>query len=317
MSNTDDSPDDPAEESTNNLINDAIKFFKDIIDKNGTQLSGGKFTFPLDLDEQEMIRFEIFKEYKFDRREKGETDTLATIYLPIPQNLATTYSADYVTEDLGFLGMKAAGAVSVAMGGTDNSLTDASNWTNGVLNMLAQAVESGGAAVAVGGLIGSVLGPAAGTLTAGLSSGVGAQIGKGAMFGAGIARNPHQAQVFKNVQFRTHTFQYKFAPKSKEESDTLLTVSKLLRAAMHPIYFADNHFFEYPLQFDIDILDGHHAYLFDIGPSVMTNYSFDPTPNGPYFHYDRGFKIPVAVNISMTFKELSIVTQKEVSEYNY
>jgi hypothetical protein len=111
MSNTDDSPDDPAEESTNNLINDAIKFFKDIIDKNGTQLSGGKFTFPLDLDEQEMIRFEIFKEYKFDRREKGETDTLATI----------------------------------------------------VLNMLAQAVESGGAAVAVGGLIGSVLGPAAGT----------------------------------------------------------------------------------------------------------------------------------------------------------
>jgi hypothetical protein len=137
------------------------------------------------------------------------------------------------------------------------------------------------------------------------------------MFGAGIARNPHQAQVFKNVQFRTHTFQYKFAPKSKEESDTLLTISKLLRAAMHPIYFADNHFFEYPLQFDIDILDGHHAYLFDIGPSVMTNYSFDPTPNGPYFHYDRGFKIPVAVNISMTFKELSIVTQKEVSEYNY
>jgi hypothetical protein len=86
-----------------------------------------------------------------------ETDTLATIYLPIPQNLATNYSADYVTEDLGFLGMKAAGAASVAMGGTDNSLTDASNWFNGALNMLAQAVESGGAAVAVGGLIGSVL----------------------------------------------------------------------------------------------------------------------------------------------------------------
>ena len=137
------------------------------------------------------------------------------------------------------------------------------------------------------------------------------------MFGQGIARNPQMAQVFQNVEFRTHTFQYKFAPKSLAESNQLRTIARLFKTAMHPTYFAGNHFFDYPYQFDIDVLDGEHDYLFDIAPSVLTNFSFDPTPNGPSFHYEGNKKIPVAVAITMSFTELKIITQDEIVRNNY
>lgn len=286
-----------------------IGIFDEFASKGATRGEGlvqGNLFFPNDLSVEERMKFQIFKEYKFDRTEETESEVLSNIYLPIPQNLATAYRAEYEQAELGFVGRTAADAADGDFAGAFSG----ENLGGGALNLLAQALTSGGA----GAIAGSAIGGKFGSTLAGLLGGTGfTQAAKGAMVGAGVARNPHMAQVFRNVGFRSHSFSYKFSPKNLRESNTLKNIVRNLKIAMHPKYLVGNHFFDYPLQFDIDVLDGNNEFLFDIGPSVLTDLQFDPTPNGPYFHYENGQKIPVAVNLTMTFTELSIVTQKEIS----
>jgi hypothetical protein len=273
-------------------------------------LTPGNLLFPKDLSVEERMKFQIFKNYKFDRTEKDEIDVLSNIYLPIPQNLMTAYRADYEQAELGVIGRMAADVADGDFAGAFSG----ENLGGGALNLLSQALTSGGA----GAIAGSTIGGKFGSTLAGLLGGTAfTQAAKGAMVGAGIARNPHMAQVFRNVGFRSHSFSYKFSPKNLAESRELKNIVTNLKIAMHPKYLVGNHFFDYPLQFDIDVLDGNNEFLFDIGPSVLTDLQFDPTPNGPYFHYESGQKIPVAVNLTMTFTELSIVTQKEIRDYRY
>ena len=310
MSNTDAGNDD---------IPDDEESFLDILPSRARRgskfdVGGSGIKFPLDLSSDECIKFEIFKEYIFDRTEETESATIASILLPMPQNLITAYTAKYTQEEMGFVGMTGA---QVATGQfLDKTLTK-DNLIGGGLNLLSQAAENVGTVAALGGILGNVIGGARGAAVGAAFGAAAAQAAKGAMFGQGIARNPQMAQVFQNVEFRTHTFQYKFAPKSLAESNQLRTIARLFKTAMHPTYFAGNHFFDYPYQFDIDVLDGEHDYLFDIAPSVLTNFSFDPTPNGPSFHYEGNKKIPVAVAITMSFTELKIITQDEIVRYNY
>jgi hypothetical protein len=277
----------------------------------GEGLTPGNLLFPKDLRVEERMKFQIFKKYKFDRTEEDEIDVLSNIYLPIPQNLMTAYRADYEQAELGAIGRRRG---SDAAGGDFAGAFSGENIGGGALNLLSQALTSGGA----GAIAGSAIGGKFGSTLAGLLGGTAfTQAAKGAMVGAGIARNPHMAQVFRNVGFRSHSFSYKFSPKNLAESRELKNIVRNFKIAMHPKYLVGNHFFDYPLQFDIDVLDGNNEFLFDIGPSVLTDLQFDPTPNGPYFHYESGQKIPVAVNLTMTFTELSIVTQKEIRDYRY
>ena len=115
------------------------------------------------------------------------------IYLPIPQNLQAAYAVQYEQAEIGFIGRAA------ARGLDDNVMEDL---TGGALNLLAQATESGAAAIAGTGAASKIskkFEAVAGVVSTGLT-----QAAKGRMVGSGQARNPHMAQVFKNVNFRSH-----------------------------------------------------------------------------------------------------------------
>ena len=158
----------------------------------------------------------------------------------------------------------------------------------------------------IGGGIGAVAG---GSVAGGL---------KGAQFGLGTARNPHIAQVFKNVNFRTHQLSFKLAPKSIDEQNILKSIIKSFKMAMHPKYKLAQHFFDYPAQFDIDLITGKSdEYFFNIGPSVLTSMSVDYLPNGPHMHDVNGTKAPLAVALNLQFTETKIVTQDEIQEFNF
>jgi hypothetical protein len=293
-----------------------------------TPVSGIKFPDDL-IDSQEAIRFEIFENYQFDRTEnKSEGKSAATIYLPIPNVLQPSYSADYQETELGIFGRAGASMV----GGQGNDNTVGQDFTGGALNLLSQGISGAGAVG--GGFLGSKLGKlgeSGGKLEAILDK-VGAGAGaafaegaKGAMFGMGVARNPHMAQVFKNIKFRSHSFDYKFSPKNVKEQETLTKIIRLFKLAMHPKYMFGDHMFSYPAQFDIDIISGQsNKHFYNIGISVLTDMSVNYLPNGPHMHEIAGgfentetTKAPVAVNISLKFTEIKIVTQKEIVENNY
>ena len=310
--------------SISSLAENIKKDYDKVVTNRGAKIKGEDIKFPDNLGSEshsEFIRFEIYKQHKFDRTEDAEDETLRVIYLPIPNSLSTNYGVSY-SQDLGTIGYGAAKGVdfmSAKMG--DVSASDAVySVSGGVLNLLAQGITSGGA---LAGTIASGLASLVGKSSALSFIGGGAvgEAGKGAMLSAGIARNPHMAQIFENVNFRSHNFSYKLTPKNVKESEILRDLIKYFKVAMHPNYFLANHFFDYPLQFDIDVMHGNgnkkNDFMFNIGPSVLTSMSANYTPDGPHFHDLNGRKAPLSVEISLGFTELKIVTQQEILDYNY
>ena len=310
--------------SISSLAENIKKDYDKVVTNRGAKIKGEDIKFPDNLGSEshsEFIRFEIYKQHKFDRTEDAEDETLRVIYLPIPNSLGTNYGVSY-SQDLGTIGYGAAKGVDyMSAKMNDVSASDAVySIGGGVLNLLAQGITSGGA---VAGTIASGLASLVGKSSALSFIGGGAvgEAGKGAMLSAGIARNPHMAQIFENVNFRSHNFSYKLTPKNVKESEILRDLIKYFKVAMHPNYFLANHFFDYPLQFDIDVMHGNgnkkNDFMFNIGPSVLTSMSANYTPDGPHFHDLNGRKAPLSVEISLSFTELKIVTQQEILDYNY
>lgn len=134
---------------------------------------------------------------------------------------------------------------------------------------------------------------------------------KGALQGAGVARNPHLATVFTGVDFKTHTFQYKLIAKNKAESDTIRDMIFSFKKAMAPNYTLGDHVFQYPDQFDITLAAGN--YLFKFGRSVLTQFDVNYTGEGtPAFFEETG--APYSVTLNMSFQETEIVTKREVNQ---
>lgn len=282
---------------------------------------GEQLFFPAELPSiRHWVAFRIAKNNKFRRDEVTKEDTESTIFLPMPQNIATGYAAEYSNQGLGPFGALGAsfGAEARRFGGMDpqsiaDSITfDIQNLDGaeikdkvkfGLLNILAQGASEG-----AGALVGALAGGLGG-------AGVGAAAGgavQGALAGAGIAANPGLATLFTGVGFRTHNFSYKFIPKSSEESSELWIIVNRLKSAMAPSYLGENHFFDYPNQFDIEF--HYPEYLFDIGASVLTGFDVNySTEGGAYFNKDNS---PVSISMNMTFQELTIVTKENIRDRN-
>lgn len=266
------------------------------------------------------VAFRIAKDIKFRRDEVRKEDTEVTVFLPMPSNIATAYNAEYSNPALGPAGGLggAAGefARSIGSGSAEDISTSIANKIksldpealsasvkSGLANILSTAIESNIgslAALAVGG-------PLAGVAAAGATG-----VYQGALAGAGIATNPGLATLFTGTSFRTHSFSYKFVPRSTFESEKLKEIILHFKYAMAPDYLAENHFFDYPNQFDIEF--HYPKFLFDIGASVLTSFTVDySTENGSYFLDNEG--APVSVTISMTFQELTIITKDKIREF--
>lgn len=270
---------------------------------------GGGQTFPSDLrgHGQNFILFRAMKDFQLTRNSGPLKATVASIALPLPGNLSTTYNAQYSVEGIGPIG-KIASDVAAGGGGMQGvaqRLTDKFQNNNGadvkgaLLNLASSAADP--AIGAVAGSIGGATGAASGAIAAAAV--------KGAMAGSGIARNPHLATLFTGTNFRTHSFSYKFTARSADESAALRSIIRSFKFHMAPAYRAAGHFFDYPEQWDIDIVGGN--YLFDIGASVLTNFEVGYGGEGAAYHFEDT-NAPFSVTLSLTFQEVAITTKSEI-----
>lgn len=134
------------------------------------------------------------------------------------------------------------------------------NWNNtfklGTLALLADNPANAGlAAVAGGGITGAVAGFLAKARVSSAASGVAQAAGQGAAFGldpfgvasqlnptnlvglAGLAPNENAIQFFKNMDFRSFTFNFELASRNYEESLVVDTLINWFKQAMHPKSF--------------------------------------------------------------------------------
>ncbi|WLW37319.1 baseplate tail tube cap [Synechococcus phage S-RS29] len=267
------------------------------------------------------------------------------VYLAMPKKLQTQYQPQYRQVDLGVAGI--AGVAGL------NDLSTES---------LAKTV--GGAAAAAlpefaTSTIASSINSFSGIL--GLQGNIDANsiqaLTRGRVF------NPFKEQIFQNMAFRTHNFQFNFFARSEEEAREIQSIilyfklgatarlggagkdegfSNELKTSFSgnasSVFTSSNaaklsaaaRFFEVPDSFNIKFLrldpsgtfSGNNEMHFKIHPSVCTGINVDYTPSGQYTAFKRdpgnvgdGAPLSVpAVNLSMTFTELKLVTQEDIAK---
>ena len=280
-----------------------------------------KLVFPEDIESHEQfMHFRISEKYKFKRQKIDTADLYATVTLPLPAGLTTSYAANYSSDGLGLIGNLAAdkapaiaaAATSVfdkAMGGSVQGAIDQIQKIAGDMWDQADLKEIAGtltkyygpnlakeAGVFLGAKLGGLAGAAVGAATA--------EATKGVMVGLGKARNPYLAAAFEGLGFKTHNFQFQLNPKNAGESNTLAQIISAFRNAMLPGEKAISHYYDYPQQFDI--IFGDDTYLFDIKTSVCTQFEVNYHGKGAYYHDINGKKAPVEVSLSMSFLETTV-----------
>ena len=126
--------------------------------------------------------------------------------------------------------------------------------------------------------------------------------------------NPYKEQLFRSVGFREFEFNYRFAPESQAEYDSVRRIIQKFSFHMHPEQDKSGFFFVYPSEFLIQVYHGK-----DINPHVkqmsncaLTNMSIEYGSTGGFTTFKGG--IPTEINIRLKFTELELLTSKRISQ---
>lgn len=212
------------------------------------------------------------------------------IQLPMPNNIITGYSAQWGEDSTALLDLaqRSAGASVDAV----------------VKLFTGQAKDIDVKGISSGALDAATMA----TLNAPGTGGISAM--------TGIASNPKKEMVFEGVGFRTFDMDYKLVPRSEQEAKNIKAIIHMLKYHMHPEYRTDgNYTFIYPSEFDITFYttDGNeNQFVNKIATCVLTNMRVNYTPDGQWATHRDG--VPNAIQISLSFKELSILTKEMIDK---
>ena len=221
------------------------------------------------------------KEPTFTRPQKRLRSAIA---LYIPNQLSTRYSAQWSEEDTAMFS-------AIAKGGQE----------------IGRAMEGDVSAKRTGGLVGEVLASAA------ISAAPGGQT---AGILTGLAANPKKEQAFRNVDFRTFTFEYQFAPKDEAEAQNVLNIVRAFKYHMHPEFKSEDAFlYVYPSEFDIAYYHGdkENLNIHRHTSCVLTEMNVNYTPNGVFTTFPNG--MPTQISMTLTFKELMLLSKETIEKY--
>ena len=154
--------------------------------------------------------------------------------------------------------------------------------------------------------------------------------------GLGLAVNNHMALVYRGPNtFRSHTFNFSFFPKNRDESETVRDILKDFRNGMLPRYSGaattngrlTSPFFKMPRHYRLSVmgLSGENPFLdHEMFPRngnqerinhVITNMTTNHDPNGIVSLHDNG--APVQVNMSLTFQETEFIVSQDETDENF
>ena len=248
----------------------------------GAVLGGGGTALLTDQANNAEVPEGQLKEPTFTRPQKR---LKAAIALHIPNQLSARYSVGWGEEDTFMFS-------ALTRGGEE----------------IARALESKGSESRVSGVAKEVLSAAV--------VGGATPFGKEQGIAAGLAQNPKKEQAFKNVDFRTFTFEYQFAPKSSDEARNVMNIIRAFKYHMHPEFKSEDAFlYVYPSEFDIAYYKGtqENLHIHRHTSCVLTEMNVNYTPNGVFTTFSDG--MPTQINVSLTFKELMLLSKELIEQY--
>ena len=135
----------------------------------------------------------------------------------------------------------------------------------------------------------------------------------------GEASNPYMEVLFDQMQLRTFTYNFNFAPRNEQEALEVQKIIQLFRFHMAPeLRPGVNRYLGLPSQFDL-----HYMYLSKDGATsennfynriatcVLQNCDVNYTPNGVKSFEDGG---PVTTTMTLAFKEIELLTKDKIAE---
>lgn len=234
-------------------------------------------------------------------RDRVTLKTAIALYMNNRPSVA--YSANWQDTDLGILG----GSTSI-MSNLKDVVTgrEGQGAIAGRMNAAADLAKNlGGAATSfamknVNNSIAGEFGDAAGAISA----------------ATGQAVNPFKAQLFKNMGFRTFSFDYVFLPKNQSEYQQVQNIIKTFKRYMHPTLGDEKFFMGYPAEFTIEYHyrdSGRNLNLFKISSCALTNMKVEY--GGSDFVTFKGTDgAPSEINMSLAFTELEILTEERIMD---
>ena len=221
----------------------------------------------------------------FAKNRLVKTNSLITLH--IPQAPGVAYSAQWQDQDLGALtGVLAKGAMN-----TMDVLTSGAGaeYAARTLGALANIPKEFGVDLDVSGAIQAA---------------------------SGKVSNPNKEQLFKSMNFRTFTFDYKFAPRSKAELVQVRDIIKTFKKNMHSEKDSSGLFLIYPSEFDIEFrYNGKtNNWLHLVKSCALSDIrlSFGNGDTFTTFADENG--APSEITMSLVFKELEILTADDIEQ---
>jgi len=142
--------------------------------------------------------------------------------------------------------------------------------------------------------------------------------------GTGTTMNPFREQIFKSVDTRTFSFNYKFLARSATEAEYISRIITTFKWNMHPELSDGGLFYIYPSEFNIAYYyeDQINPHLNRISTCVLEHMTVDyggqngfaafgtPTYN-PFSGPLAG--MPTEINMSLRFREMETLTKERIN----
>lgn len=238
-------------------------------------------------DEQKQPASIMFSFYERESYRKSTPSDIIHLYMPdgVSQPSTTAWDA----EAFGFIGATIAGSRNA---GVTGALGDGASraWEGAKSNVMSKLANKMGGNVSAEALMGET---------------------------QGRIPNPYITMVFKGVDFRKFEMEFKFAPFSEKDCDTIDAIIKAFRSNSLPPGSGANKgpaFLGYPQEVEIRYLwmGKDNKWLHKFKRSVLTGVDVNYAAAGIFSTQRNGF--PSNIIVSLNFSEVEIVLRDDITE---
>ena len=229
-----------------------------------------------------------------NKRETSSRTTLGTVVLPIPGGITDTNATQWGEENMTVLEANLANAayktINEGAAGAEKALKGAGDAIKGAQGDLKRAV---------------------GASFAGAAAGVGDQVLTRA---TGEILNPNMELLFKGPSLRQFSFQFKLAPRSSKEAETVIAILRFFKQGMLPMKSPSNLFLESPNTFKLGYYhrNREHRFINRFKECALQNVTVEYTPDGNYATFDDG--VMTAYTMTLSFNELEPLFSNDMDD---
>jgi hypothetical protein len=263
--------------------------------------SAVSLTFPLNESLSSSTRLRFVKYDRFNPWDTTAETHQATITLPLPTTVPENYSLNIGTTDLGMFG-------NINNKNSDR-LGSLASETSGIGKQIKALTDAGiaGATEIVKSKNFSIA-----AAIKGIGTISGADTTDAVQAFTGIVQNPHTTVMFNGVGLRTINLEWRFSPRSAEESQALREIYNTIKMRSHPEELSAGLALNYPDLVYIEFAGKAAPWLPKFQKAFISNFNITPDSSGGMALFNSG--APAIYNMQLSAIELSVLTRTTLNE---